>query len=91
MVSDFLCQDELNRTVASAQYDWLTRHDRGIDPDGQLIGKAEWRGVTPPNSMPVMHRVSSGVAKETLRALIFLWTRLLKSKLVVARTTQATS
>jgi len=41
--------------------------------------------------MPVKRRVSSGVAKKTLRALIFLRTRLLTSKRVVARTTQATS
>ena len=38
MVSDLLCEDELNRAVASARDDCLTRHDHGIDPDGQLIG-----------------------------------------------------
>ena len=38
MASDLLCEDELNRAVASAQDDCLTRHDRGIHPDGQLIG-----------------------------------------------------
>jgi len=38
MVSGLLCEDDLNRAVASAQDDCLTRHDHGIDPDGQLIG-----------------------------------------------------
>lgn len=47
--------------------------------------------MTPPNSMPVKRRISSGVAKETSRALIFLRSPLLTSKRVVARTTQATS
>ena len=91
MVSGLLCEDDLNRAVASAQDDYLTRRDRGIDSDGQLIGKARWRGVTPTNSMPVKRRVYSGVAKETLRALIFLRSRLLTSMRVVARTTQAMS
>jgi len=45
MVSGLLCEDDLNRAVASAQDDYLTRRDRGIDSDGQLIGKARWRGV----------------------------------------------
>ncbi len=48
-------------------------------------------GVTPPSSMPVIRRVSSGSAKETLRAPIFLRTVLFTSSRVVASRTQATN